>query len=209
MNKTKNVVAQPTSTKNARQKKLLFFKRWLAKKKRHTQRQRHHVVSLLFRPNTQVEQTMASTNFRVLTLMPELEPLSRTRSVPRAHFHAESTSFNPKSEGFLCLSVSLCVRFCVSVSFCACSQAFTRESAKDTANDHVHNRCASRKILVTSGGSRNRTDRERCMMDFTEDREAALPFLHSRQRVPVSPSALGKGPATAMNRPNHVQPRAS
>ena len=39
-------------------------------------------------------------------------------------------------------------------------------------------------------------------------RRSALPFLRSRSRVLVCRSALGKGPATAMNRPNHVQPCA-
>ena len=95
-----------------------------------------------------------------------LKPLSRTRSVARAYFHAFSSSCQPKSKFYkrrarqrrpsvsvcvcLCLSVSICVRFCVSVSICV----HTRESAKDKPNDHVHNRRESRDVHVTSGGSR-------------------------------------------------------
>ena len=161
-------------------------KRWLAQKKHgHTQRQSLQVVALFFRPFSQVEQTIctsvwqrASTIFRVLTLMPLLEPLSRTRSVARARFHACSTFFNPKSKYYeRCArqcrpSVSVCVylsafsRPCVDLYVPTAEQAFIRASAKDTPHDHVHNRHASRNVHAISGRSRNRTDRKRHLMDL-------------------------------------------
>ena len=117
--------------------------------------------------------------------VPLLKPLSKTRSVACAHFRAFTPSPSITNDvhtsvALLCLSVSVCVRFCFSVSICACppQSVHTRESMKDTPN--VHNRRASRDVHVTSGGSQNRTDRERHLMDFDNACSTLETWRHKR-----------------------------
>ena len=66
----------------------------------------------------------------------------------------------------------------------------TRESAEDTPNNHVHNGRASRDVLVSSGGSRNRADREREWTVSLSQVVEGFSSPRSRQTIPGPPTQV-------------------